>query len=210
MEALVVVKKLYQPLRGVKPSFRAYHVFLALTSLRREGPLGRIALSKRLELGEAAVKTLVKRMRDLGLATVDRVAGVLLTEEGARIAKLLEDLMTYLGPLELGPICGGCRTYGLVLRGFRRVLEGVGYLRLRDLVVREGADGALIVYCGERPVMPVSGGFEEVAGTLGEVARGSCGSEDVLVISICCSSNKDCSKAPIGAALNLLDSLLDP
>jgi len=205
MEVLVKVKKLYQPLRGIKPSFRAYHVFLALTSLRREGPLGRITLSRKLELGEAAVKTLVRRLRDSGLATVDRVAGVLLTEKGVEAAELLESLMIYLGPLELGPICGGCRTYGLVLKGFRKVLEDVGYLKLRDLVVREGADGALIVYCGDRPVMPVSGGFEEVAGTLSEVAQRSCSSGDILVISICCSNSSECSRAPIEAALDLLD-----
>jgi len=205
MEALVKVKRLHQPLGGVKPSFRAYHVFLALTSLRREGPLGRIALSRKLELGEAAVKTLVRRLRDSGLATVDRVAGVLLTDEGVRAAELLEGLMTYLGPLELGPVSGGCRTYGLVLRGFRRVLESVGYLKLRDLVVREGADGALIIYCGDRPAMPVSGGFEEVSGILGEVARRSCSSGDVLVISMCCGGDGMCSRAPIEAALSLLD-----
>jgi hypothetical protein len=205
MELLARVKRLYQPVRGVKPSFRAYHVFIALTSLRREGPLGRMTLSRKLELGEAAVKTLVRRLRDSGLATVDRVAGVLLTEEGVELAEFLEGLMTYLGPVELGPICGGCRTYGLVLRSFRGVLESVGYLKLRDLVVREGADGALIVYCGDRPVMPVSGGFEEVTGALGEVARRSCGSGDVLVVSICCSNSRECSRAPVEAALDLLD-----
>lgn len=206
MNSLVRLKKLSEPIGGVKPSFDVYHAYLALASLYREAPMGRLVLAKRLSLGEASVKTLVRRMRSEGLVDVDRTAGVFLTQQGLELVEKLREILEFLGQLDVSDICGSCEAYGVVIKNFRGALtERVGYLKLRDQVVREGAEGAIIVYCGETPVMPVSGGLERAEGVLKNIALKHCVDGDVLTISICYSSRGECAKALVNAVLKILD-----
>ncbi len=206
MDRLARLKRLSEPAGGVKPSFDVYHAYMALASLRREAPVGRLALARALSLGGASVKTLVKRMRKEGLVDVDRAAGVFLTREGLELAEELERVLEVLGQLDLSSVCGSCEAYGVVVKGFRRVLdERVGYLRLRDEIVREGAEGAIIVYCGDVPLMPVSGGLERAEGVLKDLASERCGEGDVLAISICHGDRGRCARALLNAVLKLYD-----
>ncbi len=206
MDRLARLKKLSEPAGGVRPSFDVYHAYLALVSLRREAPIGRLTLARTLLLGEASVKTLVRRMRREGLVDVDRAAGVFLTREGLELAEELEKTLEFVGRLDLSSVCGDCEAYGVVVRGFRRVVdERVGYLRLRDEVVRGGAEGAIIVYCGDVPMMPVSGGFERAEGVLKTLASERCREGDVLAISICYGDRGECARALLNAILRVLD-----
>ncbi|MCS7099655.1 MAG: DUF4443 domain-containing protein [Sulfolobales archaeon] len=205
MSLLSKLKKVSEPVGGVRPSFEVYHVYAALVSLYLEAPIGRLALAKRLSLGEASVKTLVRRMKLGGLVDVDRAAGVLLTEEGREVVEYLKQVVDLLGPVDVGSLCGSCEAYGAVLRKFRELSEKIGYLKLRDQVVREGAEGAIIIYCGETPVMPVSGGLEKAEGVLRDIAVRSCSEDDVLVLSICYRNGGTCAKALVNAVLKILD-----
>lgn len=206
MGRLEKLKRLPEPVGGVRPSFDLYHAYLVLASLRREAPIGRVALARALSLGEASVRTLVRRMRREGLVEVDRAAGILLTREGLELAEELERALEPLGRLDLSSVCGSCEAYGVVVRGFRRALdERLGYLRLRDEIVREGAEGAIIIYCGEVPLLPVSGGFERAEGVLRSLASERCGEGDVLAISICYGGDQRCARALLNAVLRALD-----
>ncbi len=209
MSSLAELKKLCEPVGGVKPSFDAYHVYLALASLYREAPIGRVALARKLSLGGSSIKTMIRRMKRGGLVEVDKVAGAFLTQKGREIVESLENTLRLLGPLDLRSICGDCATYGVVIRGFKDFLSlKVGYLRFRDQIVREGAEGAIVIYCGETPSMPVSGGLEEVTGVLKDITLRSCGEGDVLAVSICYGDRRDpniCERALVNAVLNLLD-----
>jgi DNA-binding MarR family transcriptional regulator len=209
MSSLVELKRLCEPVGGVKPSFDTYHVYLALRSLHREEPIGRVALARRLSIGGSSVKTLIRRMKERGLIDVDRVAGAFLTQKGREVAESLENTLKLLGPLDLSSICGDCGAYGLVIRGFRDTLSlRIGYLRLRDQIVREGAEGAIVVYCGRVPSMPVSGGLEEATGVLREVALRSCSEGDVLAVSICYGDRRSpniCERALVNAVFSVLD-----
>lgn len=204
--SLSCLKRLAEPVRGVRPSFSFYHVYLALISLYQEAPLGRVALARRLLLGEASVKTLIRRMRSEGIVEVDKVAGVFLTQKGLEIVSHLRKLVELIGPLELRSVCGDCRAYGAILKRLRYTLaERVGYLKIRDLIVREGAEGAIVIYCGPEPLMPVSGGFDMVTGVLRDTAIKHCGDGDVMVISICRNTEEECAAALVNATLRLLD-----
>ncbi|MEM2207252.1 MAG: winged helix-turn-helix domain-containing protein [Sulfolobales archaeon] len=206
MSFLVELKRLSEPAGGVKPSFDAYHAYLALLSLYQEAPMGRLALSKKLVLGEASVKTLIKRMRSRGLIDVDRVAGIFLTREGLELVENLSKVLDFIGRLDISGVCANCEAYGVVIKKFREVLaEKIGYLKLRDQVVREGAEGAIIVYCGETPVMPVSGGFEKAGGVLKDIALKHCIEGDVLAMSICYNNRGICARALVNAVLKILD-----
>lgn len=209
MSSLAELKILCEPIGGVKPSFDAYHVYLALTSLYHEAPIGRVALARRLSLGGSSIRTMIRRMKRRGLIEVDRVAGAFLTQKGREVAESLENTLRLLGPLNLSSICGDCVTYGTVIKGFKDVLSlRIGYLRFRDQIVREGAEGAIVIYCGETPSMPVSGGLEEVTGILKDIALRSCGEGDVLAISICYGNRGSpniCERALVNAVLNVLD-----
>lgn len=206
MSFLAKLKKLSEPVGGVRPSFDVYHVYLTLVSLYREAPMGRLVLAKRLALGEASVKTLIKRMKSEGLVGVDKVAGVFLTREGLELVENLSEILEFLGRLDISEICGDCEACGVVIKKFRDSLaEKIGYLKLRDQVVREGAEGAIIVYCGETPVMPVSGGLEKAGGVLRDIALKYCGEGDVLTISICRNNRGVCARALVNAVLKTVD-----
>ncbi|MEM1623246.1 MAG: DUF4443 domain-containing protein [Sulfolobales archaeon] len=206
MSFLAELKKLSEPIGGVKPSFDAYHAYLALVSLYHEAPMGRLALSRRLVLGEASVKTLIKRMRGKGLIDVDKVAGVFLTREGLELVKNLNKVFVFLGRLDISNVCANCEAYGVVIKKFREVLaERIGYLKLRDQIVREGAEGAIIVYCGDDPVMPVSGGLERAKGVLRDIALRHCSEGDVLAMSFCYNDQGICARALVNAVLKILD-----
>lgn len=206
MSALVKLKKLSEPVGGVRPSFDLYHAYVALMSLYQEAPMGRLVLSKRLVLGEASVKTLIRRMRSRGFIDVDRAAGVFLTQEGLELAEQLKRVLEFLGPIDISAVCGDCAAYGIVIKNFKEVLNRkIGYLKLRDQIVREGAEGAIIVYCSEVPVMPISGGFEKAEGVLKDIALKHCDEGDVLTISICHSGSEPCDKALLNAVLKMLD-----
>ncbi|MEM4434859.1 MAG: MarR family winged helix-turn-helix transcriptional regulator [Sulfolobales archaeon] len=206
MSFLTELKKLSEPIGGVKPSFDVYHAYLALVSLYHEAPMGRLALSKKLALGEASVKTLIKRMRSRGFINVDKVAGIFLTREGLELVENLNKVLDFLGQLDISDVCANCEAYGVVIKKFREVLaERIGYLKLRDQIVREGAEGAIIVYCGDVPVMPVSGGLERAEGVLRDIALKHCSGGDVLAMSICYNNRGTCARALVNAVLKILD-----
>ncbi len=134
--------------RGVRPGFNKYHVYLALTLLSSGKPIGRKALSRALGMGEGSVRTLVRRLRELGLVRVDPVAGILITDLGTKVVNVLGNKLVIVGSVDLtfSDICGECRISTLLLRDGIDVVKKVGVLRVRDLIVKKGGDGGLIIY----------------------------------------------------------------
>lgn len=73
---------------GPSPSFLMVHIVKAI-ELIAERPIGRTNLSKELGLGEGATRTLVNRLKDYGLITVDRL-GCVFTKEGKNLWNFLQ------------------------------------------------------------------------------------------------------------------------
>ncbi len=149
---------------GVKPGFTPYHVLRALDTLHLQALTGRHALMRQLKLGEASVKTLINRLREAGLVETSRPHGTRLTEAGRGLVTRLREFIKLIPNLELGEICRDCRVSGVIFSdGYSYLVEVGGVVVFRDLVVKEGADGALIVVCLSGDLyLPTPIGIEEV------------------------------------------------
>jgi len=141
---LSLLMEALRPRRGVRPSYTLLHVFRALLILYREGPMGRRRLAQRLGIGETPARTLLRRLRDLGLADRDPAYGFYLTRRGFEEAARLAERIPVVA--DAGGVIGrdlrlDRAAYAGVLRGARL---GGDWMRLRDVFVRRGATAAVI------------------------------------------------------------------
>ena len=141
-----------RPRRGVRPSFQEWHV-IGYLLLAYHGPVGRPTASRVLGIGDTAVKTLQRRLREMGVVESRGVVGTGLRGE---YVKLVESI-------------GLCQTRDCI--GFdvcaENLCEGVSsVLRIRDSLVSAGVTPRLILCCSGEPVAPGAppGAIREYAG----------------------------------------------
>jgi len=126
--------------RGGLLNYTAYHAFRLLEALSR-GPLGRPRIVRLLGLGEASVKTLLSRMRQLGLVDRDPAGrGYILTRAGREALGSLSELIRIYKP-RLGVFED---TTAIVVAGVPAPRTLVDVYRVRDVLVMEGCREALI------------------------------------------------------------------
>lgn len=133
---------------GIRPGFNRYHAYLALTLLSNGKPVGRKVLSRVLGIGEGSVRTLIRRLREVGLVRVDPVAGILITDLGTKVVDALGSRLVIIGSVDLSfsDICSECRISTILLKDGVNVVKRVGVLYVRDLIVKNGGNGGLIIY----------------------------------------------------------------
>jgi len=127
------------PVRGPPPSFDKSHLLFAFLTIGATGTIGRSSLAKEAGLGEGAVRTVLKRLREGEYARVD-ASGCHLTASGASTYRAVKRELS--DPLQLG---GSHLTLGraqtaLAVRGAGRLVRKG--LEQRDSAVRAGAAGA--------------------------------------------------------------------
>ncbi|MBS7288080.1 MAG: hypothetical protein KIH01_04885 [Candidatus Freyarchaeota archaeon] len=138
--------------RTVRPSFREGDV-LGVLLLLAEEPVGRYAVRDVLGLGDAAVRTMLRRLQRLGLIRPAGRKGHVLTDKGRLVA---EKLMGYVAEFRRLPksflSVGEC-DYGFRIRGMSHLISGG--VEERDIAVSGGGRGAttIIVKSG-RLVVP--------------------------------------------------------
>jgi len=138
-------KKLLEARGHVKPMYNEYHVLKALLVIERKEPIGRVALSRELGIGVASTRTLVKRLRELGVVEVDTVGGCFLTELGRRtlsflhnFVKRIERVTPYIG----SDLALDREAYAALVT--YSIVEKRSIVTLRDTFVRYGASAVLI------------------------------------------------------------------
>lgn len=190
---------------GRIPSFTETHALKALELIGNGANIGRQQLSRELRLGEGMIRTLVNRMKGLGLLNTSR-GGMTLTPRGKKLLKDINELIssTHFPETE---ITVGSENYAILVRGAGEdIRKGI---EQRDAAMIAGADGATtIIYDGERLLVP---GMDMVVGPstegyLIENLRPNKG--DVIIIG----SAKDIFDAEMGAkaaALKLLDETIN-
>ena len=201
----------------VKPNFSEYHVVKALLIIYEEEPVGRQVLSRRLGLGEASTRTLIRRLRELGIVTVDPVGGCVLTEKGRECVGSFLLRVRIIGDMS-GSIKGRLRisecSYGVVVKGYSSAVGPGTVTKLRDLIVKHGADGALVLSVRNgKFYMPGPGGGvgEDEIPELRDVRGGitGVGEGDLILVSFG-GDLEECERALIGALLDLLGASLTP
>jgi len=127
---------------------------LALMRIDEEKTIGRPSLMKSLNLHEAQAKTLIKRLKESGLVTSDRVLGLSLTEKGKSVLESVKSVVTLSKEcIEITTL--GWTTAGAVISQGAKLLNKMSVSSLRDLGVSLGAQAVLLVVKeGGELVMP--------------------------------------------------------
>ena len=147
MEELSILSKVTLPKKGNKPNFDDAHVLLALDIIEKEQPIGRHLLMKKLSLTEASTRTMIRRLRELGLISIDKVAGIFITENGRKLLLNIRNKAKIIEDLSLSTL--GWKSQAVILRNGKTILDRIGLLNLRDLVIKQGADHTIIAVVNE-------------------------------------------------------------
>jgi len=133
---------------GRSPTFTEAHVVKALEEVSLRGTVGRLRLSKLLQLGGGEVRTLVKHLKSEQLIEVS-TSGVSLSPRGRSMLSSLRVFMTE--PLEVPstPLTVGPSNIAVRVVGVR---DSVRYgLEQRDAAIIAGAKGATtLIFSGNR------------------------------------------------------------
>ncbi|MGC8936094.1 MAG: DUF4443 domain-containing protein [Candidatus Methanomethylicaceae archaeon] len=127
--------------KGPSPAFTSVHIVKALLSLEAEC-MGRQSMSRVLSLGEGSARTLVKKLVERRLVSVDPVGGCHLTGEGKRIVNELRQVIVSSKDFVLEEFGIKSPSFAIQVRLTPPFIPPI--TKLRDIAVRNGADGMLI------------------------------------------------------------------
>jgi len=133
-------------LNSIKGRHLDIHDVLAIMIyIREKGPIGRYSICKALGIGEGIIRGIISRMRSMSLLNVLR-AGVVLSDKGSEV---LNNFLNNLGvikieSLKLTSFTGGLVNLSAQLRP--PVFRSMSCIEERDLAVRFGARGAVIIH----------------------------------------------------------------
>ena len=135
-----------EPKKGGLTAYSVYHILKTL-SLMKERPVGRPYLERILGIGEASVRTLLKRLRDLGLIEKTR-NGHVLTEKGDNVITKIDNIIKIKN---IGQIFETDKNnYIIVIYNLNPPKNLVEVYKVRDYLVMHGCRFPLVL-----------GGFEE-------------------------------------------------
>jgi len=194
MEEAKELIKLAKPIKGIRPSFTTYHIYQVLESLYVDEPLGRPALLRRVRIGEASMKTLLRRLHDAGLIRSKKPEGTRLTGSGRKLIEKLIDKLVVVNHLTAEDICGGCSGAAVIARkdAAENILD-FGVVQVRDEVVREGAYGAILLIYKRTLLLPTPQemtNFEGFALEKELKALNILRDGDVVVVALCTSRTR--------------------
>lgn len=194
---------------GRAPSFNESQVVKALEIISTYGSVGRVKLSKELELGEGTTRTLLRH------ATREKIIecsmhGIGLSDYGKRLfsdlrSRISEGIEIPTSPLTVGPF----NVAVLV----RNVARGVGRgVEQRDAALKAGASGATtLVFSRNKLIMPTSEedafkGIPHLHNML--VSKLNPKENDVIIIG-CGEDRRLAEQGAIMAALKLLEEAMN-
>ncbi len=211
MKEAETLRKICGARMGVRPSFRECHVFKTLAYLLEAGTAGRPSIIKVLGLGEASVKTLLRRLRESGLAVTHRPEGTSLTDLGEAIAKALKQRLQIITPLNPEGLCGDCNAAAVIVKGGEESVKAYGgSVKVRDLIIREGGLGALILfYRGNELTLPTTEGLVRFRGYRIRdelLEKSSLNEGDAILVGLC-RNGTPCECVTLNSAIAMLGEL---
>ena len=137
---------------GRAPYFIEAHLVKALQIVDSEGPVGRVRLSKILGLGEGAVRTLVKHLKNEGLIKISRT-GIILTDSGKKLSSFLNSRISSETEVPQSSLTVGPFNIAVLVKN---VADAIKYgLEQRDAAIKVGASGATtLIFSHGGLVMP--------------------------------------------------------
>jgi predicted transcriptional regulator len=151
LHTLEALSKLPSP--GPAPAFTHVDVTKAILTIGDERQVGRIELSKKLGIGEGAIRTIIKHLTQAGIIEIAK-GGCMLTKRGVQLYNSLRSRVSNVVPVEARQLAlDKVSAAVLVKRGGHLVKKGI---EQRDAAIRAGATGACtLVLRGREFSMPM-------------------------------------------------------
>ncbi|MDA4119828.1 MAG: hypothetical protein OK436_04510 [Thaumarchaeota archaeon] len=128
-----------RPIQGPPASFERAHLLLAFITIGESGVIGRQSLAVRSGLGEGAVRTVIKKLREDGYASTT-ASGCHLTGAGKRVYRSIQQKLSPIVSLDGSKLTVGDSQVGMAVRDAARNLKSG--LEQRDAAVKVSATGA--------------------------------------------------------------------
>jgi hypothetical protein len=128
-----------RPVQGPLPSFEKAHLLLAFITIGESGVIGRQSLATRSALGEGAVRTVIKKLREDGFAGTT-ASGCYLTPGGKRVFRSIQEKFSSTISLKRSKLTVGDFQVGIAVRGGARNMKAG--IEQRDSAIKVGASGA--------------------------------------------------------------------
>ncbi len=138
--------------QGPSPTFERAHLLLAFLTIGESGTIGRHSLAVRAGLGEGAVRTVLKRLREEGFADAD-ASGCHLTRVGQEVHSSLVKRLSPMTAIEGSRLTMGAAQVAVSVRGGGDAVKSG--IEQRDSAIGLGAAGATTyVMRGSRFTIP--------------------------------------------------------
>ena len=138
--------------QGPSPTFERAHLLLAFLTIGESGTIGRHSLAVRASLGEGAVRTVLKRLREEGFADAD-ASGCHLTRGGQEAYSSLIKNLSPMAAIEGSRLTMGAAQVAVSVRGAGDAVKSG--IEQRDSAIGLGAAGATTyVVRGSRFTIP--------------------------------------------------------
>ncbi|MFH1328484.1 MAG: DUF4443 domain-containing protein [Candidatus Bathyarchaeota archaeon] len=189
---------------GPNLTFMEVHVLKAIELIEKMGQIGRVGLSKELNLGEGATRTLIKHLVNEKIVKVS-ILGCGLTDYGKKISADIKS--KFLGEINVpkNPITVSANNIAVLISGANKAVK-MG-LEQRDAAIKVGALGATtLIFSNNELTMPGTG--ENCFKSLSQIKDGLISGlnpkeNDVIIIG----SGDDPWKAELGAKAAMLETL---
>ena len=143
-----------QPSPGPAPAFTHIDVAQAILTIGDEGQIGRIELSRKLGVGEGAIRTMIKHLMQANIIEVAK-EGCVLTKRGAQLYKSLRAKVSTVSLVEAKQFALDRVSAAVLVRRVGRVVKKG--IEQRDAAIRAGATGACtLVFQNREFLMPMS------------------------------------------------------
>lgn len=145
------LSKAAQP-KGPAAAYTPVHVIKALLIIESSKSVGRVMLARVLGIGEGSVRTIIKRLQQQSLISIDSIGGCALTPVGREVLGQIKKGMVSSCPIDLSGLGVTSPSFALQVSLDASVHS---VLKLRDVAIRWGAEGALVFhFSGGRIVVP--------------------------------------------------------
>ena len=137
---------------GPAPSFNEAHVIKALEIIGDYRSVGRIRLSRALDLGEGTTRTLLRHMKNEGMIHGSRM-GISLSEDGKALFSNLRDKLSEGVEVPSSRLTVGPFNVAILVRDSAQAVKSG--MEQRDVAIKSGASGATtLVFSGKKLSMP--------------------------------------------------------
>ncbi len=203
MRALSVLREITGKIApGRPPAYTTAHALMGLEMIGAGLGVGRQQLSRELRLGEGTIRTMVSRMKSLGLVEATR-GGMNLTEEGREVLAEANQVISSSEIPETSLTVGSSNHAVLVRGASAKVALGI---EQRDAALITGALGATTLICKGGGLL-IPGTSEKLDPEINRLilARLSPGEGDAIIVG----SSDDPYLAELGAKSAALELLRD-